>query len=345
MNFFKSFGYVTTAHAVAFANDLKLAHYIKVSHALTWNASSFDQQRLILVLAQIPPRHTFMAQMVSTLISTFVCTGVMNFQVRSKTIPRGPAAASTTHSGPSDEHPRRMHRRSTHALLLPRSQHLLHGLCPLGHHRPHQGLWRHRPVRRPAPRLSAWYCCHHPHLALNQVLPAALLLHQAHPPPATPCSPFLWRRQLCPVQLQLRLACGAYCLAQLDLCAKPVSGVLEQVQFCPIRSFQCGYRHLGYRDVVQRAVGSDRGAVVGKHTTVCWMRGEWCAVSTENTWGWRAILSLVGWKRHSGSLRHIEGDFNYRDRLFRACKLGVGPLLCTFETRWILQVTRESRDL
>lgn len=31
MNYFKSFGYVTCAHAISFANDLKLAHYIKVS--------------------------------------------------------------------------------------------------------------------------------------------------------------------------------------------------------------------------------------------------------------------------------------------------------------------------
>ncbi|KAI3559083.1 OPT oligopeptide transporter [Colletotrichum abscissum] len=58
MNFFKSFGYVTCAHAVHFANDLKVAHYLK-----------------------IPPRQTFACQMVATLISTFVCTGVMNFQI------------------------------------------------------------------------------------------------------------------------------------------------------------------------------------------------------------------------------------------------------------------------
>jgi len=31
MNFFKSFGYVTCAHAIQFANDLKIAHYLKVS--------------------------------------------------------------------------------------------------------------------------------------------------------------------------------------------------------------------------------------------------------------------------------------------------------------------------
>ncbi|TLD11813.1 hypothetical protein PspLS_11664 [Pyricularia sp. CBS 133598] len=58
MNFFKSYGYVTCAHALAFANDLKLAHYIK-----------------------IPPRATFIAQVVATLVSTFVCTGVLNFQM------------------------------------------------------------------------------------------------------------------------------------------------------------------------------------------------------------------------------------------------------------------------
>jgi len=58
MNYFKSFGYVTCAHAVMFSNDLKLAHYVK-----------------------IPPRHTFSAQIVATFISTFVCVGVLNFQM------------------------------------------------------------------------------------------------------------------------------------------------------------------------------------------------------------------------------------------------------------------------
>ncbi|KAH8647115.1 OPT oligopeptide transporter protein-domain-containing protein [Xylariales sp. PMI_506] len=58
MNYFKTFGYVTCAQAVWFSNDLKLAHYIK-----------------------IPPRQTFAAQMIGTLVSTFVCTGVLNFQM------------------------------------------------------------------------------------------------------------------------------------------------------------------------------------------------------------------------------------------------------------------------
>jgi len=59
MNFFKSFGYVTCAHAVWFSNDLKLAHYVK-----------------------IPPRQTFTAQMVATFVGTLVCVGVLNFQMR-----------------------------------------------------------------------------------------------------------------------------------------------------------------------------------------------------------------------------------------------------------------------
>lgn len=58
MNFFKSYGYVTCAHAISFANDLKVAHYVK-----------------------IPPRVTFAGQMVATLISTIVCTGVIMFQM------------------------------------------------------------------------------------------------------------------------------------------------------------------------------------------------------------------------------------------------------------------------
>lgn len=58
MNFFKSYGYVTCAHAISFANDLKIAHYVK-----------------------IPPRVTFAGQMVATLISTVVCSGVMMLQI------------------------------------------------------------------------------------------------------------------------------------------------------------------------------------------------------------------------------------------------------------------------
>jgi hypothetical protein len=43
MNFFKGFGYVTVAHALSFANDLKLGHYFKV-----------------------PPRQTFWCQVVAS---------------------------------------------------------------------------------------------------------------------------------------------------------------------------------------------------------------------------------------------------------------------------------------
>jgi len=58
MNFFKSFGYVTCAHTLNFAQDLKLAHYVK-----------------------IPPRCTFTAQIVASLICSFVTTSVLNYQM------------------------------------------------------------------------------------------------------------------------------------------------------------------------------------------------------------------------------------------------------------------------
>lgn len=58
MNFLKTYGYVTCSHAVQFASDLKLAHYVKIA-----------------------PRQTFSAQIIATLVSTFVCTGILNFQM------------------------------------------------------------------------------------------------------------------------------------------------------------------------------------------------------------------------------------------------------------------------
>ncbi|KAM7198205.1 OPT oligopeptide transporter domain containing protein [Naviculisporaceae sp. PSN 640] len=59
LNFFKTFGYVTCSQALAFASDMKLAHY-----------------------AKIPPRQTFCAQVMATLVSTLICTGLLNFQLR-----------------------------------------------------------------------------------------------------------------------------------------------------------------------------------------------------------------------------------------------------------------------
>ncbi|KAJ6505760.1 OPT-domain-containing protein [Mycena vitilis] len=58
MNYFKAYGYVTTSQTISFAADLKLAHYM-----------------------HIPPQMTFFAQIYATLISTFICTGILNFQM------------------------------------------------------------------------------------------------------------------------------------------------------------------------------------------------------------------------------------------------------------------------
>ncbi|KAF5674560.1 sexual differentiation process isp4 [Fusarium heterosporum] len=58
MCFFKTFGFTTCTQAIAFSGDLKLAHYLK-----------------------IPPRFTFWAQMIPTLVSTFVSVGVLQYQI------------------------------------------------------------------------------------------------------------------------------------------------------------------------------------------------------------------------------------------------------------------------
>ncbi|KAF7372951.1 OPT-domain-containing protein [Mycena sanguinolenta] len=58
MSYFKAYGYITASQAISFASDLKLAHYM-----------------------HIPPQFTFCAQIYATVISTFVCTGILNFQM------------------------------------------------------------------------------------------------------------------------------------------------------------------------------------------------------------------------------------------------------------------------
>ncbi|KAI9151893.1 LOW QUALITY PROTEIN: Sexual differentiation process protein isp4 [Paramyrothecium foliicola] len=63
LSFFKAYGYVTCSHALSFTNFLKMAHYVK-----------------------IPPRFTFWAQMLPTLVSSFVSVGVVQYQARIENI-------------------------------------------------------------------------------------------------------------------------------------------------------------------------------------------------------------------------------------------------------------------
>jgi OPT family oligopeptide transporter len=58
MNYFKAYGYVTTAHALHFAQDLKLAHYVHIAPWVTFNCQTW-----------------------ATFVSTLVCTAVLNYQI------------------------------------------------------------------------------------------------------------------------------------------------------------------------------------------------------------------------------------------------------------------------
>lgn len=78
MCFFKSYGYVTCAHALSFSADLKLAHYLKIA-----------------------PRFTFWAQMVPTLISTFISVAVLQYQVHIENICTREAPFRFTCPGPN----------------------------------------------------------------------------------------------------------------------------------------------------------------------------------------------------------------------------------------------------
>ncbi|PHH71270.1 hypothetical protein CDD82_6607 [Ophiocordyceps australis] len=63
MNYFQSYATVTASHALTFANDLKLGHYLK-----------------------LPPRVTFSAQVVSTVISSIIVTGMLKYQMTIKDV-------------------------------------------------------------------------------------------------------------------------------------------------------------------------------------------------------------------------------------------------------------------
>jgi OPT family small oligopeptide transporter len=78
MCFFKSYGYVTCAHALSFSADLKLAHYLKIA-----------------------PRFTFWAQMVPTLVSTFISVAVLQYQVNIENICTREAPFRFTCPGPN----------------------------------------------------------------------------------------------------------------------------------------------------------------------------------------------------------------------------------------------------
>jgi len=56
--YLRVYGYVTTNHALRFAQDLKLSHYV-----------------------HIPPWITFNCQMFATFVSAFVCTGILSYQM------------------------------------------------------------------------------------------------------------------------------------------------------------------------------------------------------------------------------------------------------------------------
>jgi OPT family small oligopeptide transporter len=58
VNYFKTYGYVTTSHALQFAQGLKLAHYVHIAPWITFNC-----------------------QIWATFISTLVCTAILNYQM------------------------------------------------------------------------------------------------------------------------------------------------------------------------------------------------------------------------------------------------------------------------
>lgn len=105
----KSTRYITCSHAISFANDMKLAHYLKVN-PLT--------PKLTLIEANIiidPPS------------SDVHGSGSSN--------PNLDICCLWRNASPTQHH-KRLHSRCSYALHMPWTKHLLHSLCTMGYNRP-----------------------------------------------------------------------------------------------------------------------------------------------------------------------------------------------------------------
>lgn len=76
MSYFKMYGYITTAQAIAFASDLKLAHYVHIG-----------------------PRLTFWAQIVPTIVTSLLQAGIFDFVMGFKNVCTNEASFGMTCPG------------------------------------------------------------------------------------------------------------------------------------------------------------------------------------------------------------------------------------------------------
>ena len=79
MNYFKSYGVMACMNALAFAQDLKLAHYMKIGQRWTFAVQVRSARPLALPKPRLTP--FFFLQVYGAIIATFVSTAVLNYQI------------------------------------------------------------------------------------------------------------------------------------------------------------------------------------------------------------------------------------------------------------------------
>lgn len=254
LNYFKMYGYVTTAHAIYFANDLKLAHY-----------------------AKIPPKHTFMAQMAATFVSTLICTSVFNFQMGFANVCTSAAAFGFTCPGQNTFFTAAVFWGTLSPLRLfgpgRRYNVLLYGF-PLG---------AALPIGKSPDSGIA---------DVSTKTPATLFPASKVAPTSSPSHDLRRRSPLVSLQLWQLLARRPNYLAILDLCQETLHRLLVQVQLCSRRSLDGRYRCLGNCHLLCARDSGRQADLVGEYSVLRGMRGD-CLSKTQGPVYW--VLRRCSW--------------------------------------------------
>ena len=146
LNFFKCYGFVTCLKTIVFTNDLKVAHYVKVSEdtrvlplaVICFMSIPANVSPGLIVLCPLDSAQSHIQCPNRRHVDRYLC------QYGSHVLPDG-------HGG-------HMHAQRAQPHDLPEHPHLLHRVRPLGHRRPQKDLRPWRPVHLAASGLPR-RCC------------------------------------------------------------------------------------------------------------------------------------------------------------------------------------------
>jgi hypothetical protein len=81
VNFFKLYGYVLKLCCLKSQHTDVVEYWTTIRYTTLANALPFISDMKLAHYAKIPPRHTFSAQTVATIMSAVVCTAMLKYQI------------------------------------------------------------------------------------------------------------------------------------------------------------------------------------------------------------------------------------------------------------------------